>query len=39
MAYSDFDINGDYNIRGDSEDKPIEISMPYWRAKVESYIE
>jgi hypothetical protein len=37
MAYNDFDINGDYNV--ECEDKPIEITLPYWRAKVESYIE
>ncbi|KAA6368309.1 MAG: hypothetical protein EZS28_036164, partial [Streblomastix strix] len=37
MAYNDFDINGDYN--SESSDKSIEITMCYWRAKVDSYIE
>ncbi|KAA6404137.1 MAG: hypothetical protein EZS28_000340 [Streblomastix strix] len=37
MAYNGFDINGDYN--SESTDKSIEITMCYWRAKVDSYIE
>ncbi|KAA6360916.1 MAG: hypothetical protein EZS28_043557, partial [Streblomastix strix] len=36
-AYDDFKMNGDYNI--EDTDKPINITMPYWTAKVESYIE
>ncbi|KAA6359679.1 MAG: hypothetical protein EZS28_044794 [Streblomastix strix] len=36
-AYEDFKINGDYNI--EDTDKLINITMPYWSTKVESYIE
>ncbi|KAA6334512.1 MAG: hypothetical protein EZS28_053060 [Streblomastix strix] len=36
-AYDDFKMNGDYNA--EDTDKPINITMPYWTAKVESYIE
>ncbi|KAA6370296.1 MAG: hypothetical protein EZS28_034177, partial [Streblomastix strix] len=36
-AYDDFKMNGDYNT--EDTDKPINITMPYWTAKVESYIE
>ncbi|KAA6338505.1 MAG: hypothetical protein EZS28_052693 [Streblomastix strix] len=36
-AYDDFSMNGDYNA--EDTDKPINITMPYWTAKVESYIE
>ncbi|KAA6359173.1 MAG: hypothetical protein EZS28_045300, partial [Streblomastix strix] len=36
-AYDDFKMNGDYNI--EDTDKPINITLPYWTAKVESYIE
>ncbi|KAA6394798.1 MAG: hypothetical protein EZS28_009679 [Streblomastix strix] len=34
-AYVDFEMNGNYNV--EDTDKPINITMPYWRAKVESY--
>ncbi|KAA6368875.1 MAG: hypothetical protein EZS28_035598, partial [Streblomastix strix] len=37
MCYSDFDINGNYN--SESTDKSIEITLCYWKSKVESYIE
>ncbi|KAA6379203.1 MAG: hypothetical protein EZS28_025270 [Streblomastix strix] len=36
-AYDDFEMNGNYNV--EDTDKPINITMPYWRAKVDSYIE
>ncbi|KAA6393776.1 MAG: hypothetical protein EZS28_010695 [Streblomastix strix] len=36
-AYDDFTMNGDYNI--EDTDKSINITMPYWTSKVESYIE
>ncbi|KAA6363845.1 MAG: hypothetical protein EZS28_040628, partial [Streblomastix strix] len=36
-AYDDFTMNGNYNA--EDTDKPINITMPYWIAKVESYIE
>ncbi|KAA6361080.1 MAG: hypothetical protein EZS28_043393, partial [Streblomastix strix] len=36
-AYDDFKMNGDYNA--EDTDKPINITIPYWTAKVESYIE
>ncbi|KAA6353485.1 MAG: hypothetical protein EZS28_050988, partial [Streblomastix strix] len=36
-AYDDFKMNGDYNV--EDTDKTINITIPYWTAKVESYIE
>ncbi|KAA6401879.1 MAG: hypothetical protein EZS28_002597 [Streblomastix strix] len=36
-AYDDFEMNGNYNV--EDTDKPINITIPYQRAKVESYIE
>ncbi|KAA6387899.1 MAG: hypothetical protein EZS28_016572, partial [Streblomastix strix] len=35
--YDDFTMKGDYNA--EDTEKPINITMPYWTAKVESYIE